>query len=463
MKKYKNLVIIIILLISILIASNKGSFAGFAIDSADLYKKSQCGRLLIYKGVEINNYFIVYKHNNKEYPAYCVQSFDQGVGEVGSYTVTVEEREKNPLVWRAIVNGYPYKTYQELGCQTKEEAYTATKQAVYCVIHGREPYEYQTIGPAGERTRNAMQQIVDIATSTTNYKPSANIVIEDKQGMWDVDNIDKKYISKVYSIKTEAPLDSYNIIATGNIVNGTIFTDLNNNVKSTYTNGENFKILMPIQELKQNGEFDIKVSAQVETKPVLYGVAPRETLQDYALTGVWLEESEKEDNVKYYANKTRITILKQDSKTKEPIKGVKFNLLNSNKEIISAELTSNDKGLVLLENMLPGKYYLEETQTVGKYLKYDELIEIELELNEDAQIIINNSIGEKTEVTKKNQIIEVNQESLLVNEQISKKNTNIENINKETNIENREEISNITNIKETTNSNNIKKLPRTGM
>lgn len=51
-------------------------------------------------------------------------------------------------LWRLVVNGYPYKTIGELGCANKEEAFTATKHAIYSYIHGNNPNDYTAIGEA---------------------------------------------------------------------------------------------------------------------------------------------------------------------------------------------------------------------------------------------------------------------------------------------------------------------------
>ena len=61
-------------------------------------------------------------------------------------------------LWRRIVNGYPYKSIQELGVANKEEAFTATKQAVYCYLHENTPEDYEPIGEAGQRTLNALKK-----------------------------------------------------------------------------------------------------------------------------------------------------------------------------------------------------------------------------------------------------------------------------------------------------------------
>ena len=47
-----------------------------------------------------------------------------------------------------------------------------------------------------------------------------------------------------------------------------VYEAQNNKGKTEFTNSEKFKILIPIQEVKQDGNFSIEVSAQVATKPV---------------------------------------------------------------------------------------------------------------------------------------------------------------------------------------------------
>ena len=74
-------------------------------------------------------------YNGKEYPAYCVNREKDGVTEDYSYDVIAENIYSNNLVWNAVINGYPFKTPQELGCNTEIEAFTATKLAIYDMLY----------------------------------------------------------------------------------------------------------------------------------------------------------------------------------------------------------------------------------------------------------------------------------------------------------------------------------------
>ena len=132
--KIKNKFIIVLLLIINILSTFVGNISNAAnLEKADLYSKGSCGDLLKYNGITVYTTLVVYNNNGVEYPAYCVQRELGGVGEYGNYQVTTDGMLTNVAVWRAVTNGYPYKTVSQLGCETVQEAYTATKQAVYCM------------------------------------------------------------------------------------------------------------------------------------------------------------------------------------------------------------------------------------------------------------------------------------------------------------------------------------------
>ena len=70
--------------------------------------------------------------------------------------------------------------------------------------------------------------------------------------------------------------------------------------------------------------------------------------------------------------------------------GVKFQILNGNKEVIFTDLITNEEGKIIVEELVPGKYYIEEVSTLENFEVYDKLIEIDLKLNEEMKIIVNN-------------------------------------------------------------------------
>lgn len=387
-RKLISIISIIIILIGLVPLSSK---AVVPIDTAYIYANKKTNGLLMWNGLRIHTHMAVYKKDGKEYPAYCMDRELPGV-EIGkSQTVDVKKLVNNVMVWRAIINGYPYKSIAELGCNTEEEAYLATKQAVYCMLTNRDVNEYSAIGEEGERTLNALKTIVNNARNSNQTKASSELTVNEQEKLWKVDNLDNKYISKTFSVTANASMSKYIVNVKNLNIEGYKLVDQNNNEKTEFENSEKFKILIPIQEIKQDGNFTIEVSAQVSTKPVFYGESRDSGLQNYALTGYTYEEGSGSKKVYYTKNETKIIITKTDDKTGEKLEGVEFELLDKDQNKIYTEITTNEDGTAVIDNLLPGIYYIKETRTLDGYQLYSKLIKVELELNEETTVNVINS------------------------------------------------------------------------
>ena len=395
-KKLISIISIIVILIGLVPISSK---AVVPIDTAYIYANKKTNGLLMWKGLRIHTHLAVYKKDGKEYPAYCMDRELPGV-EIGrTQTVDVKQLVNNVMVWRAIINGYPYKSISELGCNTEEEAYLATKQAVYCMLTNRDVNEYSAIGEAGERTLNALKTIVNNARNSNQTKVSSELTVNEQEKLWKIDDLDGKYISKTFSVTANTSMSKYTVNVKNLKIEGYKLVDQNNKEKTEFTNSEKFKILIPIQEVKQDGNFSIEVSAQVATKPVFYGESRDSGLQSYALTGYTYEEGTGSKKVYYTKNETKIIITKTDDKTGKKLEGVEFELLDKDQNKIYTEITTNKDGMAIIDNLLPGIYYVKETKTLEGYQLYSKLIKVELELNEETTVNVINS-EEEPEIYK---------------------------------------------------------------
>ena len=344
------------------------------INSAYIYSTGDCGSLLIYRGITVKTSYVQYDNNGISYPVYCMDKTKLGAGE-NPYTVSIQSMVQDVGLWRVIVNGYPYKSINELGVANKEEAFTATKQAVYCYIHGNNPDDYEPIG---------------------------NKNISD----WKQDSIEKKYVSKIYSISAKSNVSSYKITLSkegSSDLGGIKITDENNNEQIEFAANQKFKILVPIKNMTDKGAINIKVEAQVETKPILYGEAPDSGLQDYALTAATFENGTGSASDEYQKNETKIIILKKDQENGKVLEGVEFELLDENKQVVYSDLKTNEDGKIIIENLIPGNYYIKETKTIDGYEIYDQPIKVDIELNQEITVTINNNKEEKPQIdtTKK--------------------------------------------------------------
>ncbi|MBR6033463.1 MAG: Cys-Gln thioester bond-forming surface protein [Clostridia bacterium] len=455
MKLIKKLGKVLLLLITLISAvfSNFGNLctkveaATFFVEEANLKSKGTFTGSITYNGTEIATTYVYYVKDGVEYPAYCISPGADGVGEYGNYTVTVDSLLTDVNLWRVITNGYPYKTPAELGCNSAEEAFTATKHAVYCAIFGREASWYGTIGEKGVRVRNAMAKILSDARSGSSGKPSSNIEINSKQSNWVVDTSLSNCVSQTFGITASTTYNTYSVSLEGNYPEETSILDENNKPKNTFAAGEKFKIAIPMKALNNSGEFRVKVTTKLNTKPVLYGKAPSGTgLQDYALTASIYEDAEGTKLLSYSKNDTKIEILKQDEKTLKPISGVEFRILDSNKKPVYTNLVTNSKGKVTVNNIAPGKYYIEEVKAPDGYVKYDELIECTIEYNQLLTITVNNSLEKKTETEKNVQNINVSTKKEEV--EVTKKETNIDKSSKEKSVDILNEEKDISESKE---------------
>ncbi len=422
MKKIGKFLLALIILLSSVISNfvgigTKAEAATFFVNEANLKEKTIVTDTITYNGIEIDTTYVYYIKDGVEYPAYCISPGADGVGEYGSYTVSVDSLLNDAKLWRVITNGYPYKSVAELGCKSAEEAFVATKHAVYCAMLGREASWYGSLGAKGDRVKNAMAQILAAADSSTSGKPSSNIEIIEKSGDWKVDVSSPKFVSKTFAISASTTYNTYNVSLEGNYPAETTILDTNNSPKTTFSSGEQFKIAIPLGSLNNNGSFKIKVATKLNTKPVLYGKAPVGTgLQDYALAASIYEDAEGIKTINYSKNDTKVEIIKKDEKTLKPLKGVEFRILNSNKKPVYTDLITNAQGKVEVTGLTPGKYYLEEVKGLDGYVKYDKLIEFDIAYNQSLTINVNNTLEKNVEKETNTQTINVtqNKENILI-------------------------------------------------
>lgn len=388
MKKTSK-IILAILLISILnfviLANTVQAVEG---EQIKIYTKGYFKRIIRNNGIVIKTAHAVYEKNGKEYPVYCLNRELHGVGDyIATYDVTDQGKITDLGLWRVIINGYPYKSPEQLGAADEGEAYTATKQAIYCYIYNTGTENYTGIGEAGNRVINAMNTILENAKNTTENFENQNIEIRRSQS-WQVDEIDMKYISKQYEIKSNINISKF-IVNLENQPNGCKITNLENQEKSEFNSNEKFKILIPISCLEKTGEFKVKIQTEMETKPIFFGKAPSGDLQDYALTAFSYEDVDTQILEKYEKNETKIIIEKQDDETEELLSGAKFEILNESRKVIRV-VETDSKGKIILNQIIPGIYYIREIKAPEGYEVDSELQKIDIKMNETKSIKIEN-------------------------------------------------------------------------
>lgn len=368
-------------------------------EEVTIYSKGYFNKIIQKGGTAIKTTHAVYQENGKEYPVYCLNRELPGVGETSSYNVTNQGNLQDLGLWRVITNGYPYKSLEQLGVASEEEAYIATKQAVYCYLYNTDLKLYSPINEAGVRTINALKQILENAKNSEETFETPNVEISSDE-KWEVDENELQYISKKYEVKSNKNISKI-IVDLEYQPEGTKVTNLSNQEMNEFESDRKFKILIPIKNLKESGEFKIKLKTPLESKPVVFGKAPSEDVQNYALTAYSFEDVDKEVVQIYEKNNTKIIIEKKDQETNDALKGAKFEILDENQKIIRVAET-DENGNITMEQIMPGIYYIREIKAPDGYALDLEMKKIEVKMNEEVLLKVVNG---KITVTVKNETI----------------------------------------------------------
>ena len=301
----------------------------------------------------------------------------------------------NQMVWRVLLNGFPYKTPAEMGVPDERSAFAVTKQAVYAVLDGRDTSRYSGVDEIGNQMADAVRRLVDIGRNgTQTYQdPVINVSSISPAG---VDSIDSNYISQTFNVSSEVNMKDINVILdTFSAPTGTKVTDINNNERTNFDKGENFKVLVPRENIKDEITVQFTLSGQCETYPILFGKAPNDNVQDYVLTTDPFVVSTAKSQMNYKPS-VDIEIDKISSGESEitgkgegePLEGAKFNV-KSEDGSFNKDYYTDANGKITLSNMDIQKYIITELESAKYYLlNKDTQVEVTPEHDGDDQKVV---------------------------------------------------------------------------
>lgn len=182
--------------------------------------------------------------NTTIYPAYCMEPPKPGAG-AGDHMVNASTYIDNPKVWGIVTNGYPYKSYGELGLADKYEAYFATKIALWTYLLDRDINDWIATEEVGaSRVLTACKKIYN-AGIQVNAIPKTTLIATPDKTIPEKDNIDSNYVSLTYTVTSNMPMKEYEVYLVGDVPEGTKVTDLQNREKDIFNSGESFKVVIP--------------------------------------------------------------------------------------------------------------------------------------------------------------------------------------------------------------------------
>ena len=384
-------VMALFMLLSIILSNISNLVFATQISEAALLDRGDCGQHLQYWSTEKNAWsyvittFVTYSENGKEYPAYCVNSEYQGVGEREEYTVDVDSLIDDVRIWRVVKNSYPYKTPTEMGVENEYDAFVATKQAIYSVLYDYDAGTRYRGGDArGTAIANAIVNLVDIGRNGTET-PYTDGVSASQVGSFTNEG---DCYSQEFQINCGISVSEYSIVDTVGLPAGSIITDVAGNQKTTFLGGEHFKIKIPPSQLGQDINITFRIQAKAATYPVFYGRTRIPGTQNYALTYDPLGDVVGVGNLNVQTNNGKIQINKTDDETKQPIEGVVFALYKDGTEI--ARSTTNGNGIATFNNLFAGDYILKEISTNKNYVLNNKEFSVNVKYNETTPIEITN-------------------------------------------------------------------------
>ena len=329
--------------------------------------------------------YIGYYEGGHVYPAYCISHGDPGVDELGDYTVSIEKTLDDVRLWRTIINGFPYKTPSQLGVETELDAYVATKQAIYCVILGRDVYSlYRGRNDRGNKIVDAIYRLTDIGRNGTQTPQNAQLKLEKSGNLYEEGNY---YVQK-YNVSSAVAISSYTI-TNKSIPSGAIITNSSGTQKTTFSGSESCYLKIPKSTFSSDINTSITIQGKCKTYPVFYGETSIAGAQDYAVTFDPYGDESARTTLSLKTNTGKIQVTKIDSETKTAIKGVKFQLLKEDGTQV-ATATTDSNGVATFSGIYQNNYKLREISTLDTYILNSQVFDINVEYNKTSSITITN-------------------------------------------------------------------------
>lgn len=348
-----------------------------------------------------------YKGQNM--PIYCLNMEKPGVGDIGvnSQDVIIGGTITDNKAFRAVLNGYPYKSPEELGVLNSDEANFATQYAVWAAQHDFSDTYYTAFdSDLGRRVYAAYMKIVRDARNDTRNIGEVNLNLNEVDKEWKI--IENRYLEKTYALN--ATRDGvFDLKFSG--VNNISVLDMNGNAKTEFNNNDQFKLRLDIKDLKKENEIDIHVEGKLKTFPVIFVDSLDKKYQDYAAPGLIHEENVSTSRKINLISDTNIKLKKVDGKTNKALEGVGFKITDEKGNKVGEEiLYTDEKGNINLSGILPGKYKITEEKPLEGYSKYEKEINVDIKFNETKEIVVKNNeieIEENEKIESKDEFEEI--------------------------------------------------------
>lgn len=367
------------------------------------------GEEWIYVTYSITNYV---DENGQKRVAYCVDPDLKGIGyisgEFSGYDVELKNLITDEKCWRALKNGYPYKTPAELGVETEQDAYLATKMALYAMLRGNTESDIRSSYRAGEdsvagqdreETRrrgekviNTICNLVNIGNNGTEKMKYTNNLSIQTIGSFTENQKDKNYYYQAAKVVSNVECTEYTIKSYSGFPEGTIITNKEGIEQTTFKGGDEFRIMVPRKALMENIAGNIVVTGSCRNYPIYYAECKEGNYQNYMLCCDSLSKDVKaEAKINIEINKSKLKIVKVDKDTKKAIAGVKFSVKYKDGQDIGT-YTTDENGIISIDNLHQGQVVVKEVESANGYELMTEEKIIDIDYDESKELLLENEL-----------------------------------------------------------------------
>lgn len=367
--KLKNILFSLIMLVSMLFIGTANAEttapSSFNVRGSDLHVIDGTKYLSGVVGLNVQ-----YKKNTDGKIIYCIERTKNMISTRGTETYTLD-KEMDKKIAYIMQNGYPNKRFSN----DEDKDYYATALSIWYVLE-TDPTLFRhfdlnngTYRGTSNDVVKIMAQLINGANSYSYTNPS--IKINNSNSKLTLSSDRNYYVSSSMSVKTTGNIANYSV-SLSNAPKGTIITDVNGNVKSSFASGDKFIVKVPTSSISGlSAGFKVNVSATGSIYKAYSYKASHSEVQNTA--ALYPENINVSDSTTLSINiTTRVEITKVDVTNGEELEGAHLVVKDSTGKIVD-EWTSTKEAHVI-ENLVPGKYTLTETIAPEGYILSEETI-----------------------------------------------------------------------------------------
>lgn len=334
----------------------------------------------------------------KEIPAYCInpttKGVPQSVSEGESIKYIAKEASNDPKIVGIIAGGYPHRSLAELKLDNKQQAFYATKMALWCYLIDGWSIDRLTVNASlsgaekerGEKILAAAKDIYQRGIWWTSVPQPTITVTSDKDSAYAVTIDGRAYQQQIFTAHSETWVCDYDITVgftlPEEVPNGTRIVDMENkdvtSIRTTDTGSGyagQFKVLYPADSVDgESGAIQLSLRAKVYKYAIYYALCAETgkygTLQRYMCDTDPTTEMQQSTFSRYSAapdtpneqdtpTETTLIVKKVETGTNTALSGALFEVKAPDGTVLGS-FTTDNSGKITLPLTLSGQYVITE-------------------------------------------------------------------------------------------------------